>query len=184
MADILEKKFTYQDYKNLDVEDNFWYELLNGELVKKSSPSPLHQRVSRNLLVALNTFIVGKKLGEVFYSPIDVFLDDYNVPQPDLVFVSDARKEIISDDGILGIPDMVIEIISPSSFKRDRVDKMKLYKKHQIPEFWLIDPNNTSVEIYTFQENDYDVFSLAVQSGTVQSKVLPEFTLEVSTLFT
>jgi len=180
---IVEKPYTYQDYKNLDVEDNFWYELINGELVQKSSPSLNHQRISGKFFLLFSAFINSNQLGEVFYAPIDVFLDEHNAPQPDLVFVSNAKKSLITNDGIIGPPDLVAEIISPSSVKRDRMDKMKLCKKYQIPEFWLIDPNNTSVEIYTFQDGDYDVFALAAETGTIQSGILPGFSLDIKTLF-
>lgn len=184
MASIIsEKLYTYQDYKNLDVDDNFWYELINGELVQKSSPSPNHQRISRKLLLQMVAFVEENQLGEVFYAPIDVFLDNHNAPQPDLVFVSTGKKALVTDDGIMGPPDLVVEIISPSSVKRDRMDKMRLYGKHRIPEFWLIDPNNTSVEVYVFQEGDYGVFALAAQTGTVQSGVLQGFSVDVQTIF-
>ncbi|MCU0355358.1 MAG: Uma2 family endonuclease, partial [Cytophagales bacterium] len=95
------------------------------------------------------------------------------------------KKHLVTNDGIMGAPDLVVEIISPNSVKRDRVDKMKLYKKYQIRECWLIDPNNRSVEVYTFQESekDYDIFSFAVTDGTVQSQVLAGFSVEIAPLF-
>lgn len=183
MADILEKKHTYTDYRNLDVDDDFIYELINGELVQKNAPRPLHQRIVRKLLVAMNAHVEANKLGEVFCAPVDVFLDEYNCPQPDLVFVSHAKKDTVTDDGIMAPPDLIVEIISPSSVKRDRTDKMKLYRKHRIAEYWLVDPNNTSVEIYTYAENDYDIHDFAAESGTVASKVLAGFSLNIQDIF-
>lgn len=180
---VLTQKYTYADYRELDVDDNLLYELLNGDLVKKSAPSPQHQRTVRKLTRQMENFIEGKSLGEVFFAPIDVFLDDYNVPQPDLIFISEAKKGIITQDGIMGVPDLVVEVISPSSWRRDRFEKMKLYKKYEVPEFWLIDPQNKSIEVFTYADNDFDVFSLGVETDEVQSKILEGFTIKVKTIF-
>jgi Uma2 family endonuclease len=180
---VLEQKYTYADYRELDVDDNLLYELLNGDLVKKSAPSPQHQTVVVNLLFAIKSFINEKNKGRVFVAPIDVFLDDYNVPQPDLIFISEAKKGIITQDGIMGVPDLVVEVISPSSWRRDRFEKMKLYKKYEIPEFWLIDPQNQSIEVFTYADNDFDVFSLGVETDEIQSKVLDGFSIKVKTIF-
>ncbi len=180
---VLEQKYTYADYRELDVDDNLLYELLNGDLVKKSAPSPQHQTVVVNLLFAIKSFINEKNKGRVFVAPIDVFLDDYNVPQPDLIFISEAKKGIITQDGIMGVPDLVVEVISPSSWRRDRFEKMKLYKKYEIPEFWLIDPQNQSIEVFTYTDNDFDVFSLGVETDEIQSKVLEGFSIKVKTIF-
>lgn len=126
-----------------------------------------------------------QKLGEVFFAPIDVFLDDESVPVPDLVFVSNANKHLITNDGIMGAPDLVVEIISPSSIKRDRVQKLKLYKRFSIGEYWLIDPANESIEIYHYdaKEKDYDLFSFGVGSGAVNSKTLPDLVVAVEQIF-
>jgi Uma2 family endonuclease len=180
---VLAQKYTYADYRELDVDDNLLYELINGDLVKKSAPSPQHQTVVVNLLFAIKSFINEKNKGRVFVATIDVFLDDYNVPQPDLIFISEAKKGIITQDGIMGVPDLVVEVISPSSWRRDRFEKMKLYKKYEIPEFWLIDPQNKSVEVFTYTDNDFDVFSLGVETDEVQSKILEGFTIKVKTIF-
>lgn len=183
-ASTLSKRYTYADYKNLDVDDNFLYELLNGELGRKSAPKPSHQRIVRKILVAFNAFVEAGKLGEVFSSPIDVFLDEYNVPQPDLVFVSNARKALVTEDGIMGAPDLVIEVISPSSVVRDRVEKMKLYRQYRIPEYWIVDPSYATVEVYTLAENEYDLLAYAIETGTVHSKVLTGFSLAIAPVFT
>ncbi|MCU0445559.1 MAG: Uma2 family endonuclease [Microscillaceae bacterium] len=177
------KRYTYQDYRNLDVDDNFLYELIDEELVQKNAPSPQHQRISRKLLILLNTFIDTKQLGEIFYAPIDVFLDEYNAPQPDLVFVSNAQKSIITQDGIMGAPDLVVEIISSSSLRQDRGKKMKLYKNYQIPEYWLIDLISQAVEVYFYENNEYELVSSAVEKGLIQSKVLTDFQFDVAGLF-
>ena len=180
---ISTKRSTYTDYKALDVDDNFWYELINGELVKKSAPSPKHQRISMKLSSLLHTFVTERSLGVVLCAPVDVFVDELNVPQPDVLFIAKEREEIITDDGVIGAPNLVVEILSPSSIKRDRKDKMHLYKRLKVQEYWIIDPNNQAAEVYHLIDDDYDLVSFAVERGNVDSTQLAGFSLEVSTIF-
>jgi Uma2 family endonuclease len=178
------RRATYADYRALDVEDNFFYELLQGELVKKAAPSPLHQRIVRKLLVAMDGFNTSVNLGgEVFTAPIDVFIDDENAPQPDVLFIAEQNKHFITKDGIFGAPDIVVEVLSPSSVMRDRITKMKLYAKFGVPEYWIIDLNNTTVEIYQNTSEGFELYSFAVEDGTVQSHVLQGFVLDIALLF-
>jgi Uma2 family endonuclease len=180
---ITTKRFTYADYKALDVDDNFWYELINGELVKKSAPAPRHQMIQANLFWSFSNHVRQHSLGVILCAPVDVFVDDYNVPQPDLLFIAKERQHIITDDGVMGAPNLVVEILSPSSIKRDRKDKMHLYKRLKVQEYWIIDPNNQAVEVYHLIEGDYDLISFAVERGNVDSTQLTGFSLEVSTIF-
>ena len=167
-----------------DDNDRFLYELLNGELVKRSAPSPLHQRISGRLFSQVKPWIDKKGLGELFYSPIDVFLDDYNVPQPDLIFIKKERLEIVRlDEGIMGMPDLVVEILSPSSIKRDRFEKMEIYQRFNAPEYWIVDPANSSIEVYTLQNGKFEIASFAAQEGAVQSPALGGWELEVKAIF-
>ncbi|MBC7893593.1 MAG: Uma2 family endonuclease [Sphingobacteriaceae bacterium] len=182
-TELLEKLVTYAEYKVMDVDDTYFYELLDGELVQKSAPSPNHQRVLRELFLLVHAHVQEKKAGEVFFAPVDVFLNEYNAPQPDLVFVSKARESLITNDGIMGAPDLVVEIISSSSLRRGRFDKMRIFKRFALPEVWLIDPANRSVEVYTLVETEYDLFAFAAETGEVTSKALPELKVNVMGLF-
>ncbi|MEJ7680978.1 MAG: Uma2 family endonuclease [Segetibacter sp.] len=122
---ISHKKVSVTEFREMlfDDDDNYYYEIINGEMIQKSAPTPMHQRICRKIIVILDNFINEKKSGEVFQSPINVYLDEYNKPQPDLVFVSNEKKAIITNDGIMGVPDLIIEIISPTSVIRDRIEK-------------------------------------------------------------
>src|SRR4051794_27953062 len=84
-------------------DDNYYYEIIDGEMIQKSAPTPMHQRICRKVIILLDRFINEKKSGEIFQSPIDVYLDEYNKPQPDIIFVSNEKKAIITNDGIMGI---------------------------------------------------------------------------------
>ena len=159
----LQKRISVKDFSEMqfDDTDDFQYEIINGEMIRKSAPAPIHQEVLKNLLYIIETHNRLQKIGKLFCAPIDVFLDDYNKLQPDLVFISEKNKNIITNDGIMGVPDLVIEIISPTSVIRDRIEKKNVYERFAIPEFWLVDPQNKAIEIYTLKNNSYELFSAA-----------------------
>ena len=181
------EKITYSAFRQMEFDDNdpYIYELINGILMKKSAPQPRHQRISRKLLRLMDEFIQKNTLGEIFYAPIDVFLDDENVPQPDLVFVSNARASIVDDrEGILGVPDLVVEIISPSSMRLDRVVKKELYEAFAVPEYWLIDPKNDAIEVFSFQNGRYKSVAFANDlSEKIASTILTGFEVSLSDIF-
>lgn len=175
-----ERRVSYAEYRVLDVDDDYFYELINGELVKKSAPSPFHQILVVNLAVALNRFTKENNLGgQILVAPVDVFVDDYSAPQPDVLYISEARRSIITSDGVMGAPDLVMEVLSPSSISRDRNDKRKLYERLKVQEYWILDPNNRSIEVYALTEAGYDIAGFAVEQGTASSDVLQGFSVTV-----
>jgi Uma2 family endonuclease len=179
----IHKPSKYADYKALDVDDNFWYELLNGELVKKSSPTPRHQLIVVRLIIALTRHNETAQIGGVVLTaPVDVFVDDENVPQPDVLYISEARREIITSDGVMGAPDLVMEVISPSSVDRDRNLKRRLYQRLGAQEYWILDPNNQTIEVFTLTSDGYDIYSFAAERGSVESSVLQGFSVNVEDL--
>jgi Uma2 family endonuclease len=190
---LTSERMTVRDFRQMEFDDNdtFYYELINGELVAKSAPSPFHQRISRNIFRAFDTFVTANNLGEVLYAPIDVFLDEENASQPDVLFLSKANQHLVTVDGVQGAPDLVVEIISPSSIKRDRGDKMKLYERCGVREYWLVDARTRSVEVYvnTLQGERYDfelrdVFVNAEDEPIiVESFVLLGFTMPLEAVF-
>lgn len=184
---IAAKKLTYREFREMEFPDNdaFLYELLNGVIVKRASPKVIHQRVSKKLFRQLEDFILAKALGEIFYAPIDVVLDDNNAPQPDLVYIANTNEQVVinNEDVIIGIPDLVVEIISPNSIKRDRIEKMAIYEQFKIKEYWLVDPNNQSIEIYTSKDNKYTLHAFADATEKVQSVVLEGLEIEATQIF-
>jgi Uma2 family endonuclease len=140
-----DKIWTVSDYMGIDIS-NEPVQLIHGKLIMSPAPSPQHQRISRNLFQILIQHTLN--FGEVFYSPIDLILSESIVLQPDLVFISNAKKEIITNRGIEGIPDLIVEVLSPSNSYIDRVTKKEIYAAHGIPELWLVDPQSKQLEIY------------------------------------
>lgn len=180
------EKTTYKEFRQIEFDENdtAYYELINGEIVKKSAPSPQHQRLSRNLFRKLDKIINENHLGELFYAPIDVFLDQYCVPQPDLVFVSTVNLPQITKHGIECVPDLVVEVISPSSVIRDRIEKKNIYERFGVKEFWLIDPQNEEVEIYYIENQRFELLSAATRTeGTLKSKLFAELNIDLNEIF-
>ncbi len=169
------KKWTVEDY--LQLEEGLLAQLIDGQLIKSPAPSPLHQRTVRKLYDLLKE----DSMGEFFFSPVDLYLDSKTVLQPDLVFVSNQQSEIISGRGIEGIPDMVIEVISPSNSFIDRNTKKRLYLEKQVKEYWIVDPANRTLEIYSSNLENPQLYLAG--SGLVKSNILQNAKFDLSKLF-
>lgn len=159
---VATRKLTISEFHDMEFAENdpYLYELLDGEIVQRKANTPQHQLVLGKLVTALHRFTKINQLGVVLPGPIDVFLDDNTGPQPDLVFVAEAQRNLITDDGVMGAPTLVVEVISPSSVYRDRVTKKALYERFGVPEYWLIEPADDFIEIYGLQNGRYDAFRL------------------------
>jgi Uma2 family endonuclease len=116
-------------------------EVIENQLFMAPSPSPDHQETSGNLFTDINVFVRKNGLGKVFFAPLDLYLDEHsNVVQPDLLFISKNNPLIIDKRGLKGVPDLIIEILSPGNKKYDSVKKKKLYEKFGVKEYWIVDP--------------------------------------------
>src|SRR6266542_2906772 len=140
------KRYTYEDYEKLP--EGAPYQLIGGELVMTPSPVPYHQSVSRKIEFELIKFVEEKKLGEVFDAPIDVYLSETETYQPDIIFISKDRLRIIGEKKIEAAPDLVIEILSPSTAYYDLKHKRRIYESSGVREYWIVDPMEKSVEVY------------------------------------
>ena len=145
---------TYDDYVELP-NDGKRYEILEGELAVTPAPTPKHQNASVNLTAILSQHIKANELGKLYHAPIDLILESTSVLQPDLLFVAKARHNIISGRGIEGAPDLVIEILSPTTTRNDRVNKAQIYARHKVPAYWIVDPEQETVEVYLLSMDGY-----------------------------
>lgn len=179
---------TAQEFKKLTFAEEsgeFYYELIDGEIMKKQAPSPQHQEIKGNIYFALKTYTNKNKNGKVYDAPIDVFLNDTTVVQPDVLYISNERRNIIDEtDGIIGAPDLVVEVVSRNSVIRDRVSKRNIYEKSAILEYWIVDPQNEVVEIYTKENEQFVLFSALEDEGDVaKSKVIEGFEIKFEEVF-
>ena len=161
-------KWTYSDLL-LFPDDGKRHELIDGERIMSPSPFTKHQRVSRNLSTAFDNFLRKHRLGEIFTAPMDVVLSDINVVEPDLLFIASEHAAIITEKHIMGVPDLVVEIISAGSGtetcatrnmsqmglgrKTDEIIKRRLYEQFGVQEYWIVDPELESVKVYRWHEN-------------------------------
>ena len=177
------KRWTYEEYYRLD--DDRRYELADGQLIPMIPPSPgaSHQRESLTITFILREFVRAKKLGEVFIAPLDVIFDTTNTAQPDVMFIAKANAGIVQERGIFGAPDLVVEIVSPGSIRRDRYEKQAHYARFGVKEYWILDHKNRALEVLTLDGALYRVHSSAEETGEVASKVLRGLKVKLSDLF-
>lgn len=155
------KKYTYEDL--LELDDGKRYELIDGIIYEMSAPTTLHQEIVGEIYAQLHDYLKGKKC-KAFVAPLDVCLSgvrnpkkEYNVVQPDILVVCDENK-ITKDMGIQGTPDLVIEVLSPTSRKHDTFIKFNLYQYYGVKEYWIVD-----VEIgviYQYILNEKNIYTL------------------------
>ncbi|MEJ5338334.1 MAG: Uma2 family endonuclease [Aquificaceae bacterium] len=172
-------KLTTEEFFKLYPEESR-VELIDGEVYEMPAPSFVHQEVVARIFIPMRLYSEESRLGKVVFSPIDVVLDEGNVLQPDIVFVSDAGR---IGKNIQGAPDLLVEVVSPSTLIRDLTDKMKIYERNGVQEYWIVFPLEKAIIVYTLSPEGYELFSSAVEKGKVRSKALKGFELEVEEVF-
>ena len=180
MLDV-KAKLTYADY--LEMSDDERYELLNGDLFLSPSPSELHQFLLSVLHLRIGSFARDRNLGKVYFSPFDVVLSDTDVVQPDLLFISSDRIEIITANDVQGAPDLVVEILSPGTADRDRTLKLDLYAKHGVKEYWIVDPDARTIMVLLQGENRFEVSGIYGDEQSLESPTLGGFTIALKDIF-
>jgi Uma2 family endonuclease len=181
MAGVLEKqvkRWSYEEYYRLD--DDQRYEIIDGNLLMAPAPDTWHQSWLGDLYDLFRAHVLRNKLGKVFISPIDVVLDPENTVQPDIVFVASAQFSIIQRPAIFGVPDLLVELVSPSSVRRDRYDKKELYSRFGVKEYWIGDPANKALEILTLKNSRYELHCCAEEKGKLTSLLLPGLEFDLS----
>jgi len=165
-------------------DDSHIYELVEGNLYQGHAPPGRHQYAQSELFYKMMHHVSVNGLGRVFASPTAVLLTEYSAPQPDLVFLSKEKMSLFDPQwGIKGAPDIMVEIVSPTSYKRDHLLKKELYAAHGIPEYWIVDPSYHSVEVFVLQDGRYERHAFGIDGETVGSHVLSGFELIVSSIF-
>ena len=176
----VKKLTTAQDYDLL--QEGAPYQLIAGELVLSPSPNFLHQDVLGELFAELRTYVRKHNLGKVIISPMDVHLTVIDIYQPDLLFI---RKENLSKidpgDRIRIVPDLVVEVLSPSTAVQDTTRKKRIYAECGVAEYWIVNPEEQTVEVLRNNNGEYRRESLL--QDTLRSPMFPEFSLPLETLF-
>jgi Uma2 family endonuclease len=175
------KRYTIDDY--LLLEEGAPFQLIENDLVMSPSPIPLHQFISGRLFVTISLFLdQTKNKGVAMYAPMDVYFDDGNTFQPDLLFIAENRKDII-ENRVNGAPDMVIEILSPSNAYYDLRQKKDIYEKYGVKEYIIIDPIEESAELYVIENAVYKLHQKAYKNDTLASLILPGLNFGLTKIF-
>lgn len=151
-----DSSLTYRDYLKLPEEPGIRHEILDGLLVKEPSPSIRHQRISSRLQGALRDYFRAvDPEGEILDAPLDVVLSEKNVVQPDLLYIPGSEKAVFEQTHVFIAPKLLIEILSPSTRRRDRLEKMDIYSKAGVLHYWIVDPDICIIEAYVLKDNYY-----------------------------
>jgi len=173
-------KYTHADLLAMP-EDGKRREIIDGEIYVDPSRTVEHQRIVLRLAVAFGDFLATHPLGELRFGPLDVIFSDYDVLEPDLLFVLNEHKAIMQD-WVRGTPDLVIEILLPTTEARDRGPKMKAYARHCVPEYWIVDPTAQTVEVYRLAAGGFGLAKTCGRGDSVETPLLPGFALPVQSI--
>ena len=175
-------KMTYEQYCLLP-DDGKQYEVIDGELFMTPAPKPRTQRIVLRLAEELSRFVRENSLGEVFVAPVDVILDQHTVLEPDVLFISAARLSIVKEEAIEGAPDLVVEVLSPSTFYKDLRKKMTAYSQFGVQEYWIVDLETETIEIYARRDDKLQLAQKFSSGDAVESALLPGLRLVINDVF-
>jgi Uma2 family endonuclease len=183
MSAIGTMKMTARQFLQLG-EDPFGVrlELVNGEVAVSPSPLPRHGRVVMQLSTIVNAHVYANDLGEVL-SDIDTIFGEHDVRRPDLLYFTKARVHLISEDAILGPPDLAVEVISPSSIRTDRKDKFEQYRKGRVKHYWIGDPEMRTLEGWTLKGGKYVPVGRGQGAAVVRFAPFPDLDIPLARLW-
>ena len=173
-------KLTYEDYANIPSDER--YELIDGELILAATPNEIHQRVSKKLLWLLMQ-VEESGFGWVYHAPFDVIFSDTDVVQPDLMFISKERADIITPANVQGAPNLVVEVLSPSTAQRDWTQKRDLYAKYGVRELWLVAPDARLAWVMALTDGEYAIAGVYKDGQTLISPTLAGLTIDLGYVF-
>jgi Uma2 family endonuclease len=177
-------KFTYEDLLNFQ-DDGKRHEIIDGEHFVTPSPNTKHQAVSTNLAAILWTYLQEHPIGAVFAAPLDVVFSDFDVVEPDILYISRERAAVLTEKHVRGAPDLVVEILSPGTRKTDEATKRRLYERFDVTEYWVVDPELDAIKIYRRVTGAFArVAELGAEAGdTLTTPLLPGFAVSLAAVF-
>ena len=180
--DLGEDIWTYEDYLKLPV-DGKTYQIIGGNLFMVAAPVVYHQAISRNLEFIIWEFVKEHDMGEVFDAPIDIVFSSVNVVQPDIIYISKERLAIKKEKAVYGAPDLVIEILSPTTMEMDMLFKKALYQRFGVREYWLVDPEEKKVEVFFIEGGKYKEKGVFFQHDVVQVRMIQGLSVDLNEVF-
>jgi Uma2 family endonuclease len=177
----VDTRLTYEDYCLLP-NNGRRYEIVDGELFVTPSPRRAHQKVVTRLSRHLDEFVEKSGHGEVYVAPFDVVFSLHDVVEPDILYVSKERASVVTEKNVQGAPDLVVEVLSETTAEIDRTTKLKLYARHGVQEYWLIDPEACSAEIYRREARGFERVASLKSSDSLTTPLLPGFSVPLREL--
>jgi len=177
---VAQRLLTYDDLRDTP-DDGRRYEIIGGEMRVTPAPSWRHQEISIRLASRFHGFVTQNGLGRIVTAPIDVKLSEHDTVQPDLVFLSNERRHLLRGGAVHGAPDLVVELLSPTTRADDEGRKAELYAGAGVREYWQLDPEYQDVRVYVLHEGRFEL--VPQEPGTVRSVILPGLVIDLATLF-
>lgn len=176
--------YTYSDYLKLPQTPGNRFEVLEGDLVQNPTPNVQHQRVTRRLQRQLEDyFCQTDSQGEVFDAPLDVTLAKNTVVQPDLFYISGKQKDIIKEERIDGTPTLVVEVLSPVTSRKDRMQKLQLYQGVGVKHCWLVSLADKTLECYSLRNDLYHLVAAGMEDETVKHPQFKGLSIDLAALW-
>lgn len=181
------KKVSYEEFIEIYERSDLRMEFINGEIIILQSPSFKHQEISGDLYVIFKEYLKGKKC-KVFYAPFDVHFykvgfKDPDVMQPDLLIAYDMEEKVNEKGRYMGTPALVVEILSPGTRSKDMVDKLNTYMISGVKEYWIVDPDNENILIYSFEDNKINKFTVCKKEDIARSFFFEGLEVKVSEVY-
>jgi len=174
--------FTAVDYREMPPGPPY-YQLVEGELIMAPSPNSFHQNIAANIHLLLASHVKNHRLGKVLFAPLDVYLSDVTVLQPDVFFLSTGNLMLMRDDGVHGAPDLVVEIVSPSNGRLEMKRKRPLYAQHGVREEWLIVPELEQIHRYDFSVDVAKPVRVIDSHETFETPLFPGLVVSAAEVF-
>ena len=173
---------TVEDYRSIP-EGGPRYELIEGQMIMAPAPSRQHQKISRNLQFLIMRYLEEHPIGAIYNAPFDVELNQFNVFQPDLVYVRAERASVFTDQGVTGAPDLVVEVLSPKTSKYDLGPKREVYARSGVSELWVIDPESRKLSSYYLQQDNQNPAYAISEDAFWESPLFPGLRLSLRQVF-
>ncbi len=175
------KQATYADY--LKTPEGGKFQLIAGEILEMTSPSLYHQEILLNIISEFRHFLLKNKIGKVFVAPLDVYFSDTEVYQTDILLLLNESFSKMKENKIEGAPDLVVEVLSPSTAYYDLKHKKSIYEKQGVKEYWIVDPMEKSVEIFENISGKFNSLGEFSKSDSIKSKLISGLEVGLESIF-
>jgi len=183
MSVVSTTKMTAQQFLLLgDDPPGVRLELVDGEIAVSPSPAPDHSYVDTRLRAILTTYVEAKKLGMIL-GDVDTIFGSHDVRRPDIIYFSKGRFHLIGKKALKGPPDLCVEILSPSSIQIDRKDKFKQYARSRVRDYWIVDPENLTIQAYRLAGSSYRLAGSGKRNEVVRLPPFPDLEIPLSNLW-